>query len=141
MLVLRLATLACVLVLAGCPRSEAYPESVTVRSYSAPREGAAFVVVYDPWGSPSPYWRFVGRGEVEIAAMLDGVTLSCTNTPCDATSSPNVVLLKKPAPGIDHVEVLVSKEGFEPLRFSIPFARGSEGYPTRIVLLKKGAAQ
>jgi len=113
---------------------------VTVRTLSAPREGSAFVVVYDPWRSTEPQWKVVPQGDVDMPASLDGVKLTCTNTPCESTSA-NVVVLSKPAPGVDHLEVLVSKDGFEPLRLTIPFAPGSEGYPTRIVFLKKSASQ
>jgi hypothetical protein len=126
----RLAGIA--LLVAGCTGPAAYPASVTVIAYGAPRTTSSYVLVHEPWGSKNA--EIAGRQNVEVVERLDGVRLTCTNTRCTGSSASRAVVLEKPEPGVRHVEVLVEKDGFEAQRLTIPF--GEVEYGKVIVLMK-----
>jgi hypothetical protein len=130
------AILFALAALGGCRRGGGYPESVIVRPFSAPRGEAAYVIIYEPWMKSD--WKVEPRSDVDVLESLDGATLSCANTPCEYRREVNAVVLTNPA-GIDHVEVLVSKEGYEPARVIVPYQRG-ETEPTRIIFMKRKQA-
>jgi hypothetical protein len=126
-----IASVALASGLAGC--MHAYPEYVTLRPVSAPPEEAPFVVVYDP--NLTSEWKVTPRGNVPLLTRLDDVVVTCTNTPCELDRDTMRIVLAKPAPGIKQVDVLVSKEGFEPVRFVVPF--DGQPWPGRLVLMRR----
>src|SRR5262249_19184880 len=103
------------------------------RGLTGPGGGGASVMGSEPWMKTD--WKIEARSDVDVLASLDGATLSCTNTPCEYDKSMNMVVLSNPA-GIDHIEVLISKEGYEPARLIVPYQRG-EARPERIIFMKK----
>ncbi len=109
------------------------PTHVTIVPFAAPPGDAktGFVVAYHPWS-----------GSVEGVTgsqLLRDAKVSCGNMHCTYNAESRAIALEEPPAGVDHVEVVVEKDGFEPLRFDVPLAM-RDSYPTVVVVLtSKGA--
>lgn len=136
---MRIAHFVSLLVLASCAEATAQPKAVDVKAYASPREATGdFVVVYKPWEPTDAV--VTGIGTVQVLARLEGAKVRCVNMPCESREAGGSVVLGKPPPGTDHLEIVVEKEGFDPVRFSVPFDHGAP-HRTTLVLMKPTGAQ
>jgi hypothetical protein len=123
---------------ASCAGAKAYPTAVDVKAYVGPREPSGdFVVVYEPWGPTDAV--VTGTGSVEVLARLEGAKVRCVNIPCESREAGGAVRLTQPPPGVDHLELVVEKKSFDPVRFSVPFDY-SASYRRTLVLMKPTGA-
>jgi len=111
---MRVAVAIACLFLAGCP--DQFPQAVSVQAFAAAPPDRSFVLVYEPW---APDMQVVGRGNVAVLGRVEGVKLSCANVACDAGADGNHVVVKQRPPN-DRLELVVEKEGFEPVRVVVP---------------------
>jgi hypothetical protein len=125
------------LSVAACVPQEAYPTSAQVDAFEEPRGQEAFVIVFEPLSEKGSL-PIVSR-DAEVLRHVDGVRVACVNMACESHSG--IAVLSKPPPGVDHVELKVEKDGFEPVTITIPFRDGAAPYPHFVVLLRRAGAR
>lgn len=108
-----------VFLLAGCPRP-APPTQFSVRAYSAPVDQGGFVLVYHPWSADSG-GRVAGRGGTAVLLPVDRFEVRCANMPCDVDGDSTVTVRARPPAGVDRVELIVGRAGYQQARVTVPF--------------------
>jgi hypothetical protein len=106
-------------LLAGCP-GPAPSTQFSVRAYSAPVDHGGFVLVYHPWSADSS-GRVAGRGGTAVLLPVDRFEVKCANMPCEIDGGSTVTVRAKPPAGVDHVELIIGRAGYQPARVTVAF--------------------
>lgn len=117
------------------------PTHVTVLPFRGPPGGAAaggFVVAYDPWsgGVSGVTVKDGSRSE-----LVTDAAVWCANISCSYNRESRYLTLDAASikPGVGHVEIVVEKDGFEPLHVSVPLLMHDRHPSILVVLTPKGS--
>jgi hypothetical protein len=112
------------ILLTGCS-SSFINRPIRVAGFAAPPEGVKgdYVLLYHPWegaeGEVKP------RGQTRGLGRLRDLKITCDNVKCLQNPGSEIVAVQDPPPSLNHLELVVTKDGYEPTHVTVPYGEGA----------------